>query len=224
VEDAGFIYEFVPPSEPDPGIVLLLLHGTGGDERDLLPLGNELMPGAALLSPRGRVLERGMPRFFRRLAEGVFDVEDVKFRANELNEFVSSAVDRHRVQDSRVVAVGYSNGANIAASLLLLHPRLLSGAVLFRAMVPLEPDVPPDLSQVRVLLTSGTRDPMVPLSGAEKLKALLQRFGADVEVFWHEGGHELGRDDLTAARKWLTRYFPSAAAERPGLPAQDTRE
>lgn len=148
--DLKFAHEFVAAADPDSGVTLLLLHGTGGDEHDLVPLGQQLLPGAALLSPRGRVLENGMPRFFRRFAEGVFDVEDLKFRTHELEEFVRAAAERYGVRKSRMVAVGYSNGANIAASLLLLHPHLLSGAVLFRAMVPFSPDGPPDLPCIRV--------------------------------------------------------------------------
>ena len=203
----NFVHEFVPATARGPEITLLLLHGTGGNERDLLPLGKELFPGAALLSPRGRVLENGMPRFFRRFAEGVFDIEDLKFRTHELNDFVRAAMNEYHVQKNRILAVGYSNGANIAASLLLLHPHLLAGAVLFRAMVPFTPDMAPDLSRARVLLGSGKRDPIIPPENVERLSALLASFGADVELYWHEGGHELGQDDLTVARQFLTVNF-----------------
>src|SRR6266478_6575321 len=129
-----FIHEFVPGSSER---TLLLLHGTGGNERDLIPLGHELDPGASLLSPRGKVLENGMPRFFRRLAEGVFDLEDLTKRTHELADFVIAAAQRYKIDMKNIVAVGYSNGANIAASMLLLRPEILSAAVLFRAMVPL---------------------------------------------------------------------------------------
>lgn len=210
--DRSFAHEFVPAAASDTGVTLLLLHGTGGDEHDLVPLGKQLLPGAALLSPRGRVLENGMPRFFRRFAEGVFDVEDLKFRTHELYAFVSGAVERYGVQENKIVAMGYSNGANIAASLLLLHPRLLSGAVLFRAMVPFIPDAVPDLGGTRVFLGPGRRDPIVPRQDTERLGNLLESFGAEVEVHWHQGGHELGQDDLTAARNWLARKFVSARA------------
>lgn len=206
-QNLNFVHEFVPAIARDLDVTLLLLHGTGGNEHDLLPLGKELLPGAALLSPRGRVLEHGMPRFFRRFAEGVFDIEDLKFQTHELNEFVRAAGEEYRLQKNRIVAVGYSNGANIAASLLLLHPHSLAGAVLFRAMVPFTPDVPPDLRRARVLLGSGKRDPIVPPENVERLSALLASFGAEVELYWHEGGHELGQDDLASARNWLLRNF-----------------
>src|SRR5437762_12872989 len=147
-----FIHEFVPGTSER---TLLLLHGTGGNERDLIPLGRELDPSAALLSPRGKVLENGMPRFFRRLTEGVFDLEDLKNRTNELADFVAAAAQRYRFAANNVVAVGYSNGANIAASILLLRPEILSAAILFRAMVPLIPDTPPNLSAVRVWIGAG---------------------------------------------------------------------
>ena len=130
-----FIHEFVPGSSSR---TLLLLHGTGGNERDLIPLGRELDPNAALLSPRGKVLENGMPRFFRRLAEGVFDLEDLKYRTNELADFVTAAGQHYGFATDQLVAVGYSNGANIAASMLLLRPEIMHMAILFRAMVPLD--------------------------------------------------------------------------------------
>lgn len=206
-QNLNFVHEFVPAIARDLDVALLLLHGTGGNEHDLLPLGKELLPGAALLSPRGRVLEHGMPRFFRRFAEGVFDLEDLKFQTHELSEFVRTALEEYRLQKNRIVAVGYSNGANIAASLLLLHPHLLAGAVLFRAMVPFTPDLPPDLRRARVLLGSGKRDPIVPPENVERLSALLASFGAEVELYWHEGGHELGQDDLASAKNWLSRNF-----------------
>src|SRR6476661_7277138 len=142
-----FIHEFVPGSS---NRTLLLLHGTGGNERDLIALGRELDPNAGLLSPRGKVLENGMPRFFRRLAEGVFDLEDLKHRTNELADFVTEAAQHYGFATDQLVAVGYSNGANIAASMLLLRPEVLSAAALFRAIVPLYPETPPSLSSVRV--------------------------------------------------------------------------
>jgi phospholipase/carboxylesterase len=204
--DLQFVHQFIPARAP--GVTLLLLHGTGGSEHDLLPIGRALLPEAAMLSPRGRVLENGMPRFFRRFAEGVFDVDDLKFQTNELNSFVRAASERYGVIASKIVAVGYSNGANIAASLLLLHPHLLSGAVLFRAMVPFTPDFAPDLRQAQVLLGGGTRDSIIPRVHPEKLAELLESFGAEVEIYWHEGGHELGQDDLEAAKRWLSGRFP----------------
>ena len=199
-----FIHQFIPATQPDIGITLLLLHGTGGNEQDLLPLGRELLPGAALLSPRGRVLENGMPRFFRRYAEGVFDVEDLKLQTHDLNDFIKAAAEQYGVANSKVVAVGYSNGANIAASLLLLHPHTVAGAVLFRAMVPFIPDFEPNLARTSVLLSGGMRDPIVPRDNTERLAMMLTSFGADTEVHWHPGGHELGRDDLSAGQRWLS--------------------
>src|ERR1700731_948211 len=139
-DDLGLVHVFVPAENPE-SPTLLLLHGTGGDERDLLPLGAELWPGAALLGVRGKVLENGMPRFFRRFAEGVFDVDDLKSRTEELANFIDAASERYAFNKKRLIAVGYSNGANIAASLILLHPHCLAAAVLFRAMVPFSPDL-----------------------------------------------------------------------------------
>src|SRR5690348_13050494 len=152
--DLGFVHVFVP-SEKLNSPTLLLLHGTGGDERDLLPLGRELWPGAALLGIRGRVLENGMPRFFRRFAEGVFDVEDLKFRTEELAHFIDAASERYDFSKKGLIAVGYSNGANIAASLVLLHPHYLAVAVLFRAMMPFVPDLIRDFSHLSVFIGAG---------------------------------------------------------------------
>src|SRR6266850_726626 len=163
---SDFIHEFVPGTS---NRTLLLLHGTGGNERDLIPLGRELDPNAALLSPRGKVLENGMPRFFRRLAEGVFDLEDLKYRTNELADFIAAAAQHYGFASDNVVAVGYSNGANIAASILLLRPEILSAAILFRAMVPLIPDRQPNLGAVRVWIGAGEHDPIIPTSETNAL-------------------------------------------------------
>src|SRR5215472_7458798 len=146
-----FIHEFVPGTS---NRTLLLLHGTGGNERDLIALGRELDPNAALLGPRGKVLENGMPRFFRRLAEGVFDLEDLKYRTNELADFVIAAAQHYGFASDQLVAVGYSNGANIAASMLLLRPEILSSAILFRAMVPLVPDKKPNLNSKHIWISA----------------------------------------------------------------------
>ena len=166
-----FIHRFIPSQVIPPARVLLLLHGTGGDENDMIPLGHELDPSAALLSPRGKVLENGMPRFFRRLAEGIFDEEDVIHRAHELADFVGTASARYEFDPKRVTAVGYSNGANIAAAILLLRPETLAGAVLFRAMIPLVPPVLPKLAHASILISSGNQDPIVPLENAQRLAA-----------------------------------------------------
>ena len=195
-----FIHDFVPGSSSR---TLLLLHGTGGNERDLIPLGRELDPNAALLSPRGKVLENGMPRFFRRLAEGVFDLEDLKYRTNELADFVAAAAQHYGFASDNVVAVGYSNGANIAASMLLLRPEILSAAILFRAMVPLIPDRQPNLSSIRVWIGAGEHDPIIPTSETNALAELLRNDGADVTIRYFQTGHQLTRDDVDAARDWL---------------------
>jgi predicted esterase len=202
-----FIHEFVPGTS---NRTLLLLHGTGGNERDLIALGRELDPNAALLSPRGKVLENGMPRFFRRLTEGVFDLEDLKYRTNELADFVTAAAQHYGFATNQLVAVGYSNGANIAASMLLLRPQVLPIAILFRAMLPLIPEAPPNLLAVRVWIGAGTHDPIIPASETKRLAELLRSAGADVTIRFLEGGHELTRDDLDAAREWLTTLTSQA--------------
>ena len=197
-----FIHEFVPGKSDR---TLLLLHGTGGNERDLIPLGHELDPDASLLSPRGKTLENGMPRFFRRLAEGVFDLEDLRKRTHELADFVISAAKHYEIDNKRIIAVGYSNGANIAASMLLLRPEVLSAAILFRAMVPLIPEAPPDLSATRVLISEGDHDPIVSAAEAGRLAGLLRGAGADVTIRFLQSGHELTSEDVDLAREYLTR-------------------
>ena len=183
----------------------MLLHGTGGNERDLIPLGHELDPNASLLGPRGKVLENGMPRFFRRLAEGVFDLEDLKKRTHELADFVISAAAHYKIDVKHIVAVGYSNGANIAASMLLLRPETLAAAVLFRAMVPLLPETQPDLSSKRVWIGAGSLDSIVPASETKQLVELLRSAKADVTIRFFQSGHELTSEDVDLAREWLTR-------------------
>jgi len=195
-----FIHEFVPGISDR---TLLLLHGTGGNEHDLIPLGRELDSNAAFLSPRGKVLENGMPRFFRRLAEGVFDLEDLKKRTNELADFIKAAAKHYNLAADRIVAVGYSNGANIAASLLLLRPETLRATVLFRAMVPLVPEQLPDLSSVGVWIGAGDQDPIIPASEAQRLVELLRRAGADVTIRFANASHALTETDVKTARRWL---------------------
>jgi predicted esterase len=203
-KDLGFIHRFLPGEKGD-RITLLLLHGTGGDEDDLIPLGRMLRESAALLSPRGKVLENGAPRFFRRLEEGVFDEEDLVNRTHELAEFVERAVSEYDLDPGCIFAVGFSNGANIAGSLLLLYPSLLAGAVLLRAMVPFEPEEMPDLSGIPVYLAAGRSDQMVPPENTERLAELLQKAGAEVELVWQPRGHDLGSDEIKAARDWLAK-------------------
>ena len=195
-----FIHEFVPGAS---NRTLLLLHGTGGNERDLIPLGRELDPNAALLSPRGKVLENGMPRFFRRLAEGVFDLEDLKYRANELADFVTAAAKHYGFALHNLVAVGNSNGANIAASMLLLRPEIMNAAILFRAMVPLIPAKLPDLSSAHVWIGEGDQDPIIATSEGQRLVDLLRDAGADVTIRFFHAGHGLTNSDLEAAGQWL---------------------
>jgi phospholipase/carboxylesterase len=200
-----FVHEFVRGKS---NRTLLLLHGTGGNERDLIPLGRELDPDASLLSPRGKILENGMPRFFRRLAEGVFDLEDLRMRTNELADFVTGAVRHYELSADDVVDVGYSNGANIAASMLLLRPEIMHAAILFRAMVPLMPDKLPDLSSARVWIGGGDQDPIIPVSETKRLAEVLRRAGADVTIRFAKAAHGLTNDDLDAARHWLGELKP----------------
>ncbi|MBN9660246.1 MAG: alpha/beta hydrolase [Acidobacteria bacterium] len=201
--ELGFRHRFEPGTQGGPPVTLVLLHGTGGTEDDLIGLGRELLPGAALLSPRGNVLEQGMPRFFRRLAEGVFDQQDLALRTQELSRFVEAARETYRLQDNLTIAVGYSNGANIAASVLLTVPGIFQGAVLFRPMVPFVPSAPPDLQGVAILLAAGERDPIVETGNTDLLQSIFDSAGADVSLYRHPGGHELGHDDLLAARRWM---------------------
>jgi len=201
-EGLGFAHRFLP-GEDGSGVTLLVLHGTGGNEEDLVPLGRELAPGAAILSPRGKVLEFGAPRFFRRLAEGVFDHEDLVFRTHELAEFVEAASEEYGFDRSKLVAAGYSNGANIAASTILLHPGLLRAAVLFRAMVPFEPEVTPDLSGIPVFMASGRRDQMIPPYNSQRLADILGEAGADVDLRWRDTGHGLTYEEVAEAKEWL---------------------
>ena len=205
--DLGFAHRYVP-GEDDSGLTLLVLHGTGGNEDDLIPLGKELAPTAAILSPRGKVLEFGAPRFFRRLAEGVFDHEDLVFRTHELAGFIEAASEEYGFDRSGLVAAGYSNGANIAASLILLHPGLLRAAVLFRAMVPFEPEVTPDLSGMPVFMASGRRDQMIPPDNSQKLADILEEAGADVDLRWRDTGHGLTYEEVEEAREWLSGALP----------------
>jgi phospholipase/carboxylesterase len=206
--ETAFIHRFEPATSAG-SPPLLLLHGTGGDENDLLGLGKMVSSGSALLSPRGRVLEHGMPRFFRRLAEGVFDEEDVARRARELGQFVGEARQRYGI--AAPVAVGFSNGANIAAALLLLQPETLAGAILLRAMVPLSDPPKVALDGKPVLLLSGQADPIVPPSNSARLAALLSDAGAKVTHKVLPAGHQLSQADVTLARDWISSVEAKAA-------------
>lgn len=207
-ESLNFIHRFSPGAAGASSPVLLLLHGTGGSESDLLDLGRSMMPEAALLSPRGKILENGMPRFFRRLAEGVFDEEDLIHRTQELADFVAAAAKRYRFAPEKVIALGYSNGANIAGSTLLLRPGVLHGAVLLRSMTPLVPATLPDLSGIPVFMASGKSDPIVPVASVERLAGMLKQSGANVSLQWSPGGHHLSSPEIAAAGEWLKANFP----------------
>ncbi len=200
--DLGFIHIYHPPAAAG-APTLLLLHGTGGDQHDLLPLASVLAPNAGVLSPRGKVMERGMPRFFKRLAHGVFDLDDLRLRTRELADFIAAAAASYGLDAGTMVPVGFSNGANIAASLLLLHPGVVRRAVLFSAMLPIEPDVQPDLHGVAVYMTGGKRDTMIEPEQTQQLATRLQQAGANVTLMWKPGGHEISRDDVEGARTWL---------------------
>ena len=200
--DLSFVHRFEPGKVPA-AAPLLLLHGTGGDENDLIDLGRLIAPGAALLSPRGKILEGGMPRFFRRLAEGIFDEADVTRRANELADFVDAARAHYGL--AAPVAVGFSNGANIAAAVLALRPEALAGAILLRAMVPLSVMPPVDLSGKDVLMLSGTQDPIIPAENSARLAANLKHAGATVDHKILSAGHGLSQADVDIARTWINR-------------------
>jgi predicted esterase len=202
-ELAGFTHHWIPREGATR--TLLLLHGTGGNETDLLSLGEMLDPTANLLSPRGQVLEHGMPRFFRRLAEGVFDLEDLRVRTDALTAFIAAASTTYGFAIDALIAVGFSNGANIAANVMLQCPPALRAGILLRAMVPSEPAVVPDLTAHRALLLSSDTDPIVPVAHPERLAALLRQGGAEVTLEWVPGGHQLTRADLTRAQQWLAR-------------------
>lgn len=201
----SFEHRFVPARSGGASETLVLLHGTGGDEDSLVWLGRALAPHAALLSPRGKVLERGASRFFRRHPSGALDVEDLKFRTEELADFVEEAALDYGFDPRGVVAVGYSNGANVAGGLLLLRPGFLRGAVLLRPAVPLVPEVIPDLGGTPVLVAGGRKDPMVPPEETGRLAGLLRAAGAEVTLRWHDGGHALGHEELEGAQEWLSR-------------------
>jgi phospholipase/carboxylesterase len=198
--DLGFIHRFVP-AEAEGKTPLLLLHGTGGNESDLIPIGLQLSPGAALLSPRGKILENGMPRFFKRRAEGVFDIDDLNARTAELGDFLDAA--RKHYEMAKPIAVGFSNGANVAWSLMLARPDALAGAILLRGMLPFDPPQQPALTGVPVLIINGSMDPIVPPETHQHLAATLQKCGADVRYEILPTSHQLTRQDLAIAAAWL---------------------
>jgi phospholipase/carboxylesterase len=206
--DLGFIHRFVPGAS---GHTLLLLHGTGGDENDLLGLGEAVAPGWALLSPRGPVLENGMPRFFRRLAEGVFDEADLRRRAADLADFTEAAAASYGFDQSKLVALGYSNGANIASAMMLLRPETVGGAALMRPMVPFQAEPAADLSGKSVLLLSGASDPIAPPFHGERLERLFTKLGAVVTRQVLPVSHGLSQPDLTLTQQWLRQFQGTAS-------------
>ena len=202
-DDLGFIHRFVPPEDSASGETLLVLHGTGGDENDLVGIGQAIAPGAAVLSPRGKVLENGAPRFFKRLAEGVFDPKEVRSRAEELARFVRTAITKYDLDASRIYALGYSNGANIASTVMFIEPRLLQGAVLFRPMLVYEAEEQGDLSGVSVFISAGRMDPIVPVSSVERLAELFESSHAEVTLKWQLAGHNLVPSEVREAADWF---------------------
>ncbi|MDA4112317.1 MAG: alpha/beta hydrolase [Thaumarchaeota archaeon] len=196
------MHRFVPPKNNNKTMILAL-HGTGGNEDDLLPLAKMIDDQAAILSPRGKVLENGMPRFFRRLDEGVFDIEDLKFRTNELVDFLANNSKKYGFDPKSVVALGYSNGANIAASMMLLRPESLKGAVLFRAMIPLQPEKMPNLSGKKIFISAGRFDTLIPQPKTRELAELFEKLGASVSMNWEGSNHSLTSNEIEKARIWL---------------------
>lgn len=203
--DFGFIHRFVPGASD---YTLLLLHGTGGNQESLISLGQKLAPEANLLSPRGQVLENGMPRFFRRLRVGIFDEQDIRLRAGELKRFVAQAAEHYGLDQEKVFALGYSNGANMGAALLLLHPGTLAGAALLRPVLPLGPGTTPLLAGKKVFIAAGTKDPWAPIEKVEALVRLLQDSGCSVTPRWEPAGHELTERELAGLQEWASRHIP----------------
>jgi predicted esterase len=202
-EDLGFIYRFVPAPDPTSGETVVVLHGTGGNENDLVGIGQGIAPGAAILSPRGKVLENGAPRFFKRLAEGVFDPKEVRSRAEELAHFIRAAITKYGLDASRIYALGYSNGANIASTVMFIQPELLQGAVLFRPMLVYEPGQHGDLSGASILISAGRMDPIVPVKSVERLVELFESAQAEVTLKWQSAGHSLVPSEVREASDWL---------------------
>jgi len=202
-EDLGFVHRFVPAEDSAAGETLIVLHGTGGNENDLVGIGQAIAPGAAILSPRGKVLENGAPRFFKRLAEGVFDPKEVRSRAEELARFIRAAIMKYGLDATRIYALGYSNGANIASTVMFIQPDLLQGAVLFRPMLVYEPEEQGDLSGASVFISAGRMDPIVPVKSVERLVELFESAHAEVTLKWQSAGHNLVPSEVREASDWL---------------------
>jgi predicted esterase len=202
-DDLGFIHRFVPAEDSGSGETLIVLHGTGGDENDLIGIGKAVAPGAAILSPRGNVLENGAPRFFRRLAEGVFDPKEVRSRAEELARFIRAAVITYQLDPARVFALGYSNGANVASTVMFVEPGILQRAILFRPMLVYQPTEKTDLSGSAVFISAGRMDPIVPTASVERLVELFEAARAEVTLKWQLVGHNLVPSEVSEAANWL---------------------
>ena len=202
-DDLGFIHRFVPAGEAASGETLIALHGTGGNENDLIGIGQAIAPGAAILSPRGNVSENGAPRFFKRLAEGVFDPKEVRSRAEELARFIRAAIAKYGLDVTRVYALGYSNGANIASTVMFIDPDLLQRAILFRPMLVFKPEERGDLSSSSVFISAGRMDPIVPVSSVERLVELFEASRAEVTLKWQQAGHSLVPSEVREAAGWL---------------------
>ena len=203
-EDLDYVHRFVPATDPTASETLLVLHGTGGDENDLVGIGESIAPGAAILSPRGNVSENGAPRFFKRLAEGVFDPKEVRSRAEELARFIRAAITKYSLDGNRIFALGYSNGANIASTVMLVEPELLQGAILLRPMLVYEPSERADLAGSAVFISAGRIDPIATVSSVKRLAELLQSMGAEVTLEWQQAGHNLLPSELREGAEWLS--------------------
>jgi phospholipase/carboxylesterase len=201
--DIGFIHRFLPAEDKASAETLVVLHGTGGDENDLIGIGQAVAPCAAILSPRGNVLENGAPRFFKRLAEGVFDREEVRSRGEELSRFIRAAISKYGLNPERVFALGYSNGANVASTVMFIEPGLFRGAIMFRPMVVFEPDEHPDLSGAGIFISAGRMDPIVPTKSVERLAELFEASRAEVTLKWQQAGHNLLPSEVRDAADWL---------------------
>ena len=202
-DDLGFIHRFVPAEDSASGETLIVLHGTGGDENNLIGIGQTIAPGAAIISPRGNVSENGAHRFFKRLAEGVFDPKEVRSRAEELGRFIRATITRYGLDATRIYAFGYSNGANIASTVMFIEPGLLQGAILFRPMLVFEPEERGDLSGSSVFVSAGRLDPIVPVSSVERLAQLFESCRAEVTLKWQLAGHNLVPSEVREASDWL---------------------
>jgi predicted esterase len=201
-DDFGFIHRFVPGEDASVE-TLLVLHGTGGNENDLIGIGQAIAPGAAILSPRGNVLENGAPRFFKRIAEGVFDPKEVRSRGEELARFIRAAAVTYRLDPSRIFALGYSNGANIASTVMLIEPGAIQASILLRPMVVYQPPEKSDLSGSSVFISAGRMDPIVPTASVEHLAKLFRSANADVTLKWQLAAHNLVPTEVREAAEWF---------------------